>query len=332
MTLITILDGATGTLLCDTTSPDSATSPLWSAADLLANPSRLSAIHKQYLAAGATYISTPTYQLTRETLLRAGITDENELRKLYAAGMQVSCDAVLQSQTAAAPALSLGSYGASLSPAQEYSGLYPPPYEYGGEGTTDALMHWHQDRLSMFAEQPAFESIAAIAVETVPSTRLDELAAVTRVLGSPRFRGKKSWVSVVYPSLPAEGVVENVVREVFRGLDSDGAPRGVGVNCSKMGTVKDVVRTYSRAMKEIGVPPEKAFLVVYPDGGLTYDVENKTWSGEQDGDVERWSTAMMDITIEANKEGCWGEIIVGGCCKTTPAHIESLAKKIVGLT
>ncbi|KAK6355569.1 hypothetical protein TWF696_004669 [Orbilia brochopaga] len=329
---ITILDGATGTLLCDTTSPDAATSPLWSAADLLSNPSRLSAIHAQYIAAGATYISTPTYQLTRETLLRAGITDaadENELRRLYATGMQIPCDAASQSQ--AGVSLSLGPYGASLSPAQEYTGLYPPPYDSGSDGAESALKKWHEDRLRMFAEQPVFENIAVIAVETVPNTRLDEMAAVAAILSLQPFRRKKSWISVVYPTVPAEETVRGIVKEVFTGLDGNSAPRGIGVNCSKMNVVRDVVRGYSKAVKEVGVEPERVFLVVYPDGGLTYDVESKTWSGEQKGDVERWCKELVDIVVEASTEGCWGEIVVGGCCKTTPVHIEHLTRKFKDL-
>ncbi|KAF3904441.1 hypothetical protein ABW21_db0209184 [Orbilia brochopaga] len=329
-TEITVLDGATGTLLCDTSSPDAAASPLWSAAALLANPARVFAVHAQYLAAGATYISTATYQLTRRTLARAGITDDSEVNRLHAVGMHVACDAASRAPAGGKAALCIGSYGASLQPTAEYTGVYPPPCHQGGEDTVRNLKRSYKDRLRIFASQPAFQNVAALAIETVPSIRLDEVTAITSVFNSRPYRKKKTWVSVVYPdpTPPAEQTVRGIVKAVFTGIERDSGPRGVGVNCTKMHIARHVVRGYSAAVKQMRVPQHQAILVIYPDGGLTYDVDNKTWSKEQEGDVELWCAELIEIVREARDEECWGEIIVGGCCKTTPAHIRALAERV----
>ncbi|KAF8644789.1 hypothetical protein AX16_008251 [Volvariella volvacea WC 439] len=108
-----------------------------------------------------------------------------------------------ESRVAVAIALSLGPFGASVSPTQEFDGFYPPPYgprEYthGGENINDfgcnfasldhsgleggalkdelasieALAQFHYERLEVFAEdREVWDTIDCIAFETVPLVR-----------------------------------------------------------------------------------------------------------------------------------------------------------------
>ncbi|KAK6527499.1 Catalyzes methyl transfer from S-methylmethionine (SMM) to adenosyl-L-homocysteine (AdoMet) [Orbilia ellipsospora] len=334
---IIILDGAMGTLLCDTTSPEASTSPLWSSADLLLKPERLSNIHKRYLSAGAIYISTATYQLSRDSLLRGGISDEQRVRDIFAAGMRVALEAARGFEVGgggiadkAAVALSLGPFGACLQPSQEYSGIYPPPYDQDGQTALQSLKEWHEQRLHMFqmGSPISFESLELLAFETVPWKRLDEITAIREVVDSEVYRQKKAWISLVYPEAPDEEVVTRIVKEVFREIPSGSGPRGIGINCTKLDIARDISKTYSKAVKELGLLQKDIFLVIYPDGGLTYNVDTKTWSDESGiADAEKWSELMVDIVKEASEEGCWGSIMVGGCCKTTPHHIQKLSEK-----
>ncbi|KAK6515916.1 AdoMet-homocysteine methyltransferase [Arthrobotrys megalospora] len=330
-THVTILDGGLGTLLCDTTSPEASTSPLWSSMDLLHNPGRLSDVHAQYIKAGAECIETATYQLCRETLLRGGVSDEEQMRRICHAAIQLAVDATEGPglMANASVALSLGPFGMCLQPSQEYSGIYPPPYNVDSKGALDALEKWHRDRLWAFKEASgaAFNRMNVLTFETVPYKRIDEIAAIRRVIDSEEFRTTQAWISMVYTEVPAEEVIGGIVKEVFKNLLPGIAHRGIGINCTKLENVKDIARVYSKTVKEMAIHRETVSLVLYPDGGLTYDVNTKTWSDENGmAEVEKWCKLLMEIVEEAKNEGCWGSVIVGGCCKTTPEHIAKLAE------
>ncbi|KAK6331332.1 AdoMet-homocysteine methyltransferase [Orbilia blumenaviensis] len=331
-TNITILDGALGTLLCDTTSPEASTSPLWSSIDLLHNPSRLTDVHAQYIKAGAQCIETASYQLCHETLLRSGVSDKDQtMQKIYHAAMQIAVDTAKGLDTtlgAAQIALSLGPFGMCLHPSQEYSGVYPPPYNADSGGAVHELERWHRDRLRAFkgASGDAFDRMDVLAFETVPYKRLDEVTAIRRVMNSDEFKYKIAWISMVYTEVPNEEIITNITNEVFRELPTGSAKRGIGINCTKLEDLKEIVKIYSKTIKVMGVQKEDVFLVLYPDGGLTYDVHTKTWSDENGmAEVEKWCKLLVEIAQETANEGCWGSIVLGGCCKTSPEHIAKLS-------
>ncbi|KAF5374582.1 hypothetical protein D9757_010154 [Collybiopsis confluens] len=105
--------------------------------------------------------------------------------------------------------LSLGPFGATLSPAQEFDGFYPPPYgpkafsdsiRNATENTEETncntfgddreaenesireLARFHYERLKMvFEDEAAWERIDCLAFETVPLTR--EIVAIRRAVG-----------------------------------------------------------------------------------------------------------------------------------------------------
>ena len=80
-------------------------------------------------------------------------------------------------------------------------------------------------------------------------------------------------------------------------------------------------------------------LVIYPDGasGLIYDTVTQKWveateaSDSKDKDASRqrgWHEELADIVREVHGRGAWKGILVGGCCKTTPAHIVKLRQSL----
>ena len=146
-------------------------------------------------------------------------------------------------------ALSLGPYGATLTPAQEFDGFYPLPFgpqEYStsrpnrntftkeeraaGKATMaiDALTDFHLQRLRVFANDiDTWATIDCIAFETVPLVR--EITAIRGAMAlleeelkprAQRFPWKPWWISTVWP----EG-------RYPQGIRPDGVPM----------TVKDVV-------------------------------------------------------------------------------------------
>lgn len=254
------------------------------------------------------------------------------MRRICHAAMQLAADATkgLKSTANHAPvALSLGPFGMCLHPSQEYSGVYPPPYNTGSEGAVNALEKWHRDRLQAFKEASSdlFDQMDILAFETVPYKRIDEISAIRRIIDSEEFRTKKAWISMVYTEVPNEEIINKIAHEVFKDIPLGTAERGIGINCTKLENVREIVRVYSKAIREIRDQKRDAFLVLYPDGGLTYDVNTKTWSDESGmAEVEKWCKLLVEIAEEAANDGCWRSIIIGGCCKTTPEHIAELSK------
>lgn len=153
--------------------------------------------------------------------------------------------------------LSLGPFGATLSPAQEFDGFYPPPfgpraYSPLGDNTNafdasedptearrsaiESLTMFHLERLAVFAEEEnltsegmgVWDAIDVIAFETIPLTT--EIIAIRRAMSRlyrnfPALKRKLWWISTVYlrgqfPEQVASGGVRKrvSVREVTRAL------------------------------------------------------------------------------------------------------------------
>ena len=112
-------------------------------------------------------------------------------------------------------ALSLGPLGAMLPVAQEYNGLYPPPYgpqSYDEAQTSSAprrtfnaqeratgadtnaehaLADFHLARLHVFSEDAeTWEHVDCVAFETVPLAR--EVRAIRRAMGELTTRGARA--------------------------------------------------------------------------------------------------------------------------------------------
>jgi homocysteine S-methyltransferase len=134
-------------------------------------------------------------------------------------------------------------------------------------------------------------------------------------------------------------------------------PTGLGVNCTKMRYLPGIVDAFTRSTTSIPSDAsqnkqknKERWLVLYPDGGLVYDPVTKTWHqdggegsptpekspaaekgtcSESDSPAKMWAQQLVDIARKANgKDGVWDKIILGGCCKASPAYISELANLV----
>jgi len=85
-----VLDGAMGTEL-DARGVGTA-NPLWSALALTEAPEAVTAVHTDYLFAGARVICTNSYQATAPALMRTGLT-EADSRAVIATSARLALDA-----------------------------------------------------------------------------------------------------------------------------------------------------------------------------------------------------------------------------------------------
>ncbi|KIM94653.1 hypothetical protein OIDMADRAFT_21362 [Oidiodendron maius Zn] len=151
---------------------------------------------------------------------------------------------------------------------------------------------------------------------------------------------KKFWISCVFPGegnvLPDGSSVEKVVRAMLEKKDGAAIPNGVGINCTRVEKLEGLIVEFEKAVRrmvdssEIDQWPD---LVLYPDAtdGEVYNTLTKEWEKVKGGSsLTPWDETLYDIVGRARDREMWSQIIVGGCCKATPAHIAKLRNRIDG--
>lgn len=258
------------------------------------------------MSAGAEVILTDTYQASFTGFAASGVGDEKKAAALMRGAVKVARDAFGGKKGKVA--LSLGPYGATMIPGQEYTGEYDEQHQ-----TVESLLGFHMKRLGAFfpsseAEQENIEgevrerkecwgNINMVAFETIP--KLQEVQAVKGVMKSLQMKGdeegenkKEYWITCVFPGegnlLPDGSSVRDVVK-VMLGDEKDGPlPMGIGFNCTKVTKVEALIREFEVAVGEMierGETSTWPSLVIYPDGtnGEVYNTSTKTWEQKEEG-------------------------------------------------
>ncbi|KAI0368363.1 Homocysteine S-methyltransferase [Pilatotrama ljubarskyi] len=375
---VLILDGGLGTTLEDVFHKD-ISHALWSAKPIDEDPEVIIAAHLAFLRAGANIILTSTYQCAYSTFERAGYSRE-DARRIMLKSVELAREAKRRFQeetaherehggTSTPPpprdvriALSLGPFGATLYPTQEFDGIYPPPFGPDQSNTSestnafdtspegraqemtaiDALANFHYERLCIFADdQETWDSVDYIAFETVPLRR--EIYAIRKavarfqedVAGGRGWQMKPWWISTDYPDghfpetkadgthLTATEVAEAVLQD-----DAGATVWGFGVNCTGMdflkGLLKEVRPVANRYLERHKRQP---WLILYPNRGDVYDPETQSWR-KQGREGSPWAKDLCAVVLENLESGAWAGVIAGGCCKTGPEEIAGLTKEL----
>ncbi|QSZ30307.1 hypothetical protein DSL72_004829 [Monilinia vaccinii-corymbosi] len=353
---IHLLDGGLGTTLGDSHRVQfTQKEPLWSSQLLIPThphgPKTLLATQQSFVDAGADILLTATYQTSYEGFGGSGYAvhshsssssgnedgDKEVVDGIMRSAIDIAYNAFsTQKDSNGKIALSLGAYGAIMTPGQEYTGKYDDEHK-----SSLQLSSWHHERISVFSRDPkCWERIDYVAFETIPL--LEEIEGVRKSMGEvERLNGKKPfWVACVFPGegycLPDGSSVQQAVQAMLCKKDGSPVPFGIGLNCTKVGKVEALIKDFEHSVnalvesKEISEWPS---LVVYPDGttkGEVYNTSTKVWeirepSGKDD---LQWDEAVLEIVKRTRERGFWREIIVGGCCKTTPREIGKLRERI----
>ncbi|RDX55226.1 Homocysteine S-methyltransferase [Lentinus brumalis] len=376
-----VLDGGLGTTLEDVFHKDIST-PLWSAKPIEDDPEVIIAAHLAFLRAGADVILTSTYQCAYNTFERSGYSRE-DARQIMLKSVRLAVEAkrrYLEEQRntktssqqlrSIKVALSLGPYGATLSPAQEFDGFYPPPFgpdlsltsektnafadEQEERAAIEALATFHFERLSVFADEPElWDVLDFVAFETVPLRR--EITAIRRAvaqlqiakgltpIGAPRKedsqRMKRWWISTVhpdgrYPEMTIEGrraSTTEVAEAALLHRDNLPNPWGFGINCTGIDFLPGLLQRVQGVAEKAAEGGEKPWLVVYPNRGDVYDPKTQTWHKRKE-EGGGWAGEMRAVVGEARKAQVWGGVIAGGCCKTGPHEIGCLAQELASMS
>ncbi|KAG6837711.1 hypothetical protein H0H93_003513 [Arthromyces matolae] len=342
-----------------------AQTPLWSTQPVLDNPAAILEAHLAFLRAGARIIMTATYQAAVDTFKKAGYTEieaqESMLRCVRLAKQARQSFVTENSHTGQIVriALSLGPFGATLSPPQEFNGYYPPPYGPMGQSTDiknlrncfdeddkeneersiEALTLFHLERLLIFARDPeTWRTIDIIAFETVPLVR-EALAIRKAMLDLKRtiiaegiaFVEKPWWISFVLPSgkSPQGATAADLTRVALSATttwnDVDlPRPMGIGINCTAPRFICGLANEFAESVKLLR-PPYRPWLVLYPDAGDIYNISTRSWFTPPNDTALSWAVTLKTAIDTAKEQGVWQGVAAGGCCRVGPDLIQELS-------
>ena len=293
-----IIDGGLSTQLeaqgCDISNA------LWSASLLLDEPRAIVAASRAFLDAGAECIATVSYQASREGFAKRDLSTDEADRL-----MELSVELALQARdgflgahpdTALTPLIagSIGPYGAVRHDGSEYHGHYGV--------SAEVLQEFHAARLRLFDAS----ATDVLACETIPSMlEARVLAELLAACDSP------SWVSFSCPD--ARHISDGTPVEDAAALFRD-HPKvlAVGLNCTPPQYAAELVGRFRDAV------PDKT-IIVYPNSGETWVAETGEWTG---------TASPIDFAQAASTWVAAGAGIVGGCCRTTPAHIVAIVRAL----
>lgn len=291
LSLVHVLDGGMATELerrgCNISGP------LWSAHVLDVSPDTIHQVHLDYLRAGADCISTVSYQVSAfgyAEIGRSAKSADHALRQSVDIALSARREYAQESSRAILVAASLGPYGAALHNGAEFHGQYDISF--------DALVRFHAERLAVIAQTSA----DLVALETIPS--LEETQAIIQALKqSPSLQ---AWLSFTCKDQSHVAHGEPLAKCIALAGNSSQVV-ATGINCTQPGLIKPLIH---KARSATHKP-----VIVYPNSGETWDATARKWCGvsnpgEYKMQALEWFTA--------------GAQAVGGCCRTTPAHIQSV--------
>ncbi len=285
--------------------------PLWSAHVLEDAPEILLAVHRAYIEAGAECIATCSYQVSRMGYAELGLPAERADAALLRS-VEIARKAAAEfPDRRVLIAGSLGPYGAALHNGGEYTGKYDCSYA--------DLVQFHRERIEVFARASGSQRPDLLAFETFPS--LEEVRAVGEAMAAfhPTAQKSQGGDSTLWPELQAwfsfscrdEQHVSHGERVADCAALVASFPQtaAIGVNCVPPRWVPALIG-------ELRAGSTKPILV-YPNSGEGWDAARRCWSGVTD---------PGDFGVEAAKWFAAGAQIVGGCCRTRPAHIAEVVR------
>ncbi len=294
---VIILDGALATELerrgCDINDT------LWSAKVLVENPDIIEQVHYDYFLSGADCAITSSYQATFEAFAKKGL-NESEAKALIQKSVQIAKKARdnfwkkpenRKNRPYPLVAASVGPYGAYLADGSEYKGDY--------KLTEEELVNFHRKRMKALVEAGA----DILACETIPC--LKEAKAIVKLL--KEFPKVYCWISfsAKNDSQISDGTL---IDDCAKWLDNCEQVAALGINCTAPEYIESLInRIHNNSQKPI---------VVYPNSGEEYDANTKNWHGHSSSEAYGCSAKGW------YKEGAR---LIGGCCRTTPEDIQSIA-------
>ena len=272
--------------------------PLWSAHVLEESPEKILFVHRSYLEAGADILLTASYQVSRQGYAEFGLDPRQaDLALLRSVALAQDARSEFPARNILIAA-SLGPYGAALHNGAEYHGNYDCNFA--------ALVQFHQERIAVLAASDA----DLLAFETLPS--LEEAHAIGEALQP--WPNLAAWFTFTCPE-PQAATLQVAHGELLRECAALAAsfPQtvAVGVNCTAPARMIPLIAE----LRQASAKP----IVLYPNSGEGWDAASRCWI-ETPG-----VSAPAAFGVQARAWYAAGAQLIGGCCRTRPAHIRQVA-------
>ncbi|MGZ3450779.1 MAG: methionine synthase [Polyangiales bacterium] len=312
---ILVLDGAMGTMIqrwklteADFRGERFEDSPkdLKGNSDLLVltRPDVISAIHEDYLRAGADMIETNTFTAT--TIAQADYGMESVVHEINVQAAKLAKAAAAKHATKDRPRYVAGSIG----PLNKTLSLSPSVSDPAYRAVT------YQEVETAYAEQVRGlleGGVDVLLVETIFDT-LNSKAAISAIEKTFADYGKRIPLIMSVTITDKSGrTLSGQTIESFYVSIAHGKPLMVGLNCA-LGATE--MRPY---VEELANAAPGTFIHCYPNAGLPNAM------GEFDEAPERTSAILREFADAGFVN------LVGGCCGTTPDHIAAIAKAVEGV-
>ena len=268
---------------------------LWTGLALISDPDIIKNIHKDYINAGADYISTSTYQVSYDRLQNMGY-QSSEIKKVFQKSVDLVKEAIKESRSKKEIKI-VGSFGpfASYDPnASEYVGKY--------NSSDDKIKNFHLNNINIIEET----DLDIILYETIPCLR--EIKILSKILSQTN---KEIWISITCNE-NIEFRDGSSFKEACKIISQIEQITTMGINCFSPLLVE-------KALKELKKYSNKKTLV-YPNSGEKYNPKDKYWSGKNEFNnlmIKNWLSLSPDI--------------IGGCCRVGYNNIKKMREEIDSL-
>ncbi|MDR2965315.1 MAG: homocysteine S-methyltransferase family protein [Treponema sp.] len=296
---ILILDGAVGSLIQALNLGKICNDNL-----CRTNPQKIINIHNAYLEAGADIIETCSFNSTSVSLADYGL--EHEAYEISTASARIARECADKYSTPDKPRFVAGSIG----PTAKGASLYPDINNPGKRSIIwDELENAYYDNARGLLDGGA----DILIVETIFDTLNAKAAffAISRLMEEQQI----DIPVIVSVTISGEGgrLLSGQNLEAFVISVKHINPLAIGLNCSS-GAEKlfPFVREISNIINDKKIP---CLVIAYPNNGFP----------NSQGIYEETPEVMSNKIDAYFKEKLVN--IIGGCCGTTPAHIETIAKK-----
>jgi 5-methyltetrahydrofolate--homocysteine methyltransferase len=273
----------------------------------LTQPQVIRDIHAQYLAAGADFVETNTFNANAPSMADYGM--EALVYELNYAAAQLAreaCDAF----TAKDPTRPRYVAGV-LGPTNKTASISPDVNDPGFRNIAfDALVEAYAESLHGLVDGGA----DIILIETIFDT-LNAKAAIFAVLRHFEQAGAKLPLMISGTITDASGrTLTGQTTEAFWNSMRHAEPLSIGLNCA-LGA--KLMRPYIEELAHVA----DTFISCYPNAGLPNPLSDTGYD-----------ELPADTSALLAEFGAAGFLnIVGGCCGTTPAHIQAIAEAVATL-
>lgn len=270
--------------------------------DLLAitQPDIIRTIHEQYLAAGSDIIETNTFNAT--TIAMADYDMQDISKEINLAAAKLARQAADKYSTPAKPRFVAGVLG----PTNRTASISPDVNDPGKRNVSfDELVEAYEESTHALLDG----GVDIIMLETIFDT-LNAKAAAFAVENVFEQRGECFPVMVSGTITDASGrTLSGQTTEAFYHSMRHLSPLSMGLNCA-LGP--DLLRQYVDELSNVA----DCLVSAHPNAGLPNEF------GEYDMDADEMATHINEWALSGLVN------IVGGCCGSTPEHIQAIAEAV----